>query len=127
MTWPDVTFAGCSWRAALAWGGLVSGSAVPMSAFTCGVVVELDRVRIPVTSIAPGPRHPAAFCQRTARALLAGGMMAWKRSLVTVVAVLARIPPGAAACGRSAESGGTAPPGSGLVTSPRRERVRSGW
>ena len=41
--------------------------------------------------------------------------MAWKRSLVTVVAIMARIPPGAA-CGRSAESGGTVPPGSGLVT-----------
>ena len=53
--------------------------------------------------------------------------MAWKRSLVTVVAIMAMIPPGAVACGRSAESGGTAPPGSGLVTSPRRERVRSGW
>ena len=43
-------------------------------------------------------------------------MMAWKRSLVTVVAIMAAIPPGAAACGRSAESGGTVPPGSGLVT-----------
>ena len=42
--------------------------------------------------------------------------MAWKRSLVTVVAIMAAIPPGAAACGRSAESGGTVPPGSGLVT-----------
>ena len=42
--------------------------------------------------------------------------MAWKRSLVTVVAVLARIPLGAVACRRSAESGGTAPPDSGLVT-----------
>ena len=126
MTWPDVTFAGCSWRAALAWGGLVSGSAVPMSAFTCGVVVELRQVRIPVTWIAPAPRPPAAFCQRTMRALQAAGMMAWKRSLVTVVAVLARIPPGGVACGRSAESGGTAPPGSGLVTSLRRERVRPG-
>ena len=42
--------------------------------------------------------------------------MAWKRSLVMVVAIMARIPPGTAACGRSAESGGTEPPGSGLVT-----------
>jgi len=42
--------------------------------------------------------------------------MAWKRSLVTVVAIMAAIPPGAAACGRSAESGGTVPPGSRLVT-----------
>ena len=52
--------------------------------------------------------------------------MAWKRSLVTVVAIMARISPGAAVCGRSAESGGTLPPGSGLVTSPLQERVRSG-
>ena len=101
-------------------------SAVATSAFTCGVVVELDQVRIPVTSIARGPRHPDAFCQRTMRALQAAGMMAWKRSLVTVVAILAAIRPGAVACGRSAESGGTAPPGSGLVTSLRRERVRPG-
>jgi hypothetical protein len=61
MTWPDVVFAGCSWRAVLAWGGLVLGSAVPTSAFTCGVLAELDQARIPVTSIAPSPRHPAAF------------------------------------------------------------------
>jgi hypothetical protein len=43
-------------------------------------------------------------------------MRAWKQSLVTVVAVMAAIPPGAVACGHSAGSGGTAPPGSGLVT-----------
>lgn len=43
-------------------------------------------------------------------------MIAWKQSLVTVVVILARIPPAAVACGRSAESGGTSPPGSGLVT-----------
>ena len=35
--------------------------------------------------------------------------MAWKRSLVTVVASVAMIPPGAGACGRSAENSGTAP------------------
>jgi len=52
--------------------------------------------------------------------------MAWKQSLITVVAVMAMVPPGAVACGRSAGSGGTAPPGSGLVRSPRRERVRPG-
>jgi hypothetical protein len=52
--------------------------------------------------------------------------MAWKPSLVTVVAVMAAIPAGAVARRRSAGSGGTAPPGSGLVTSPRRERVRPG-
>ena len=42
--------------------------------------------------------------------------MAWKQSLVTVVAVMAAIPAGAVACGRSAGSGRTAAPGSGLVT-----------
>jgi hypothetical protein len=47
--------------------------------------------------------------------------MAWKQSLVTVVAVMAAIPPGAVTYGRSAGSGETAPPGSGLVRSPRRE------
>lgn len=52
--------------------------------------------------------------------------MAWKQSLITVVAVMAMVPPGAVACGRSAGSGGTASPGSGLVRLPRRERVRPG-
>ena len=42
--------------------------------------------------------------------------MAWKQSPVTVVAVMAMVPPGVVACGRSAGSGGTAPPGSGLVS-----------
>ena len=46
---PDVAFAGWSWRAVLAWGGIVLGSAVPASAFTYGVVGELDQVRIPVS------------------------------------------------------------------------------
>jgi len=45
-----------------AWGGIVLGSAVPASVFTFGVLAELDQVTVPVTSIAPGPRHPAAFC-----------------------------------------------------------------
>lgn len=62
MTQPDVAFAGWSWRAVLAWGGIVLGSAVPASAFTYGVVGELDQVRIPVTYITPGPGNPAAFC-----------------------------------------------------------------
>jgi hypothetical protein len=52
--------------------------------------------------------------------------MAWKQSPVTVVAVMAMVPPGAVACGRSAGSGGTTPLGSGLVTSPRRELVQPG-
>ena len=53
--------------------------------------------------------------------------MAWKKSPVTVVAVMAMAPPGAVACGRSAGSGGTAPPGSGLVTSPRRPAGSVTW
>jgi hypothetical protein len=42
--------------------------------------------------------------------------MAWKRSLVPVVAIMAMIRLGAVACGRSAESSGNTPPGSGQVT-----------
>ena len=41
--------------------------------------------------------------------------MAWKRSLVTVVAIMAMISLGAVACGRSAESSGNTPASGGLV------------
>jgi hypothetical protein len=46
--------------------------------------------------------------------------MAWKRSLMTVVAAVTVMPLAAAACGRSAASSGTASPGSELVSTTRR-------
>jgi hypothetical protein len=42
--------------------GIVSASQVPTSAFFSGVLLELDQVRISMTSIVAGARHPAAFC-----------------------------------------------------------------
>jgi len=53
--------------------------------------------------------------------------MAWKRSLITVVALMAAIPLAATACGRSATSNGNTSPGNRLVTmtKPGTSRVGS--
>jgi peptide/nickel transport system substrate-binding protein len=52
--------------------------------------------------------------------------MAWKRSLLTVVAVMAAIALAATACGRSATSSGNTSPGNGLVTTTRSGTSRVG-
>jgi peptide/nickel transport system substrate-binding protein len=52
--------------------------------------------------------------------------MAWKRSLVAVVAITAAVPLAATACGRSAVSTGTALPGNGLVSTTRPGTSRAG-
>jgi len=53
--------------------------------------------------------------------------MAWKRSLITAVALMAAIPLAATACGRSATSNGNTSPGNRLVTmtKPGTSRVGS--
>jgi peptide/nickel transport system substrate-binding protein len=52
--------------------------------------------------------------------------MAWKRSLITVVALMAVIPLAAAACGRSATSSGNTSPGNGLVSMTKAGTSRVG-
>jgi peptide/nickel transport system substrate-binding protein len=52
--------------------------------------------------------------------------MVWKRSVITVVALMAAIPLAATACGRSTTSSGNTSPGNGLVTMTKAGTSRVG-